>query len=105
MSARKWLVPALATLLVIGLIGGGFLALRAAFFAPTKITAFFPTATAIYPGDDVRVSGVRVGTIDSIEPQGTQTKMTIKVDHGVPVPADAQAVIVAQNLVARATSN
>ena len=100
MSARKWLVPALATLLVIGLIGGGFLALRAAFFAPTKITAFFPTATAIYPGDDVRVSGVRVGTIDSIEPQGTQTKMTIKVDHGVPVPADAQAVIVAQNLVA-----
>ena len=100
MSARKWLVAALATLLVIGLIGGGYLALRAAFFAPTKITAFFPTATAVYPGDDVRVSGVKVGTIDSIEPQGTRTKMTITVDHGVPVPADAKAVIVAQNLVA-----
>ena len=26
--------------------------------------------------------------------------MTMTVDHGVPVPADAQAVIVAQNLVA-----
>jgi len=100
MSARKWLVPALAAVLVLALIGGGYVALRAAFFAPTTITAFFPTATAIYPGDDVRVSGVKVGTIDSIEPQGTQTKMTIKVDHGVPVPADAQAVIVAQNLVA-----
>lgn len=76
MSARKWLVPALAAVLVLALIGGGYVALRAAFFAPTTITAFFPTATAIYPGDDVRVSGVKVGTIDSIEPQGTQTKMT-----------------------------
>ena len=100
MSARKWLIPALAAVLVLALIGGGFLALRAAFFASTKITAFFPAATAIYPGDDVRVSGVKVGTIDSIEPQGTQAKMTMTVDHGVPVPADAQAVIVAQNLVA-----
>ena len=100
MSARKWLIPALAAVLVLALIGGGFLALRAAFFAPTKITAFFPAATAIYPGDDVRVSGVKVGTIDSIEPQGTQTKMSMTVDRGVPVPADAQAVIVAQNLVA-----
>jgi phospholipid/cholesterol/gamma-HCH transport system substrate-binding protein len=100
MSARKWVVPAVAAVLVVALIGGGYLALRAVFFAPTKITAFFPAATAIYPGDDVRVSGVTVGTIDSIEPQGTQTKMTMSVDHGVPVPADAQAVIVAQNLVA-----
>ena len=59
-----------------------------------------PPPQAIYPGDEVRVSGVKVGTIDSIEPEGTQAKMTLKVDHGVPIPADAKAVIVAQNLVA-----
>jgi virulence factor Mce-like protein len=99
-ASRKWLVPTVAGVLVVALIGGGFLAVRALLLAPTTITAFFPTATAIYPGDDVRVSGVKVGTIDSIEPQGTQTKMTITVNHGVPVPADAKAVIVAQNLVA-----
>ena len=46
------------------------------------------------------MSGVKVGKIDSITPEGTQTKMTLKVDRGVPVPADAKAVIVAQNLVA-----
>ncbi|MGH3644011.1 MAG: MCE family protein [Mycobacterium sp.] len=98
--SRKWLAPAVAAALVVALIGGGFVAIRAAFFGPTTITAFFPTATSIYPGDDVKVSGVKVGTIDSIEPQGTRTKMTMKVDRAVPVPADAKAVIVAQNLVA-----
>jgi virulence factor Mce-like protein len=98
--ARKRLTIAVAAVLAIALIGGSFLAIRAAFFAPTTITAFFSTVTAIYPGDDVRVSGVKVGTIDSIEPQGTQAKMTMSIDRGVPVPADAKAVVVAQNLVA-----
>lgn len=66
---------------------------------PTTITALFTTATAIYPGDQVRVAGVRVGSITSIEPQGTKAKVTLAVDRGVPIPADARAVIVAQNLV------
>ncbi len=99
-TSRRWLVLAVAAVLVVALIGGSFLAIRAAFFAPTTITAFFTTATAIYPGDDVKVSGVKVGTISAIEPQGTQTKITMAVDSGVSVPADAQAVIVAQNLIA-----
>ncbi len=73
---------------------------RKTFFGPTTITAYFTTATAIYPGDDVRVAGVKVGTIASIQPQGTQAKMTLHVDRDVPIPADAKAVIVAQNLVA-----
>ncbi|MGB8794811.1 MAG: MCE family protein, partial [Mycobacterium sp.] len=34
-----------------------------------------------------------------IEPQGTKAKMTLHVDHDVPIPADAKAVIVTQNLV------
>ena len=100
MRSSKWFKLAVVAVLAIALIGGGYLAARAAFFAPTTVTAYFPTATAIYAGDDVKVSGVTVGRIDSIEPQGTRTKMTITVNHGVPVPADAKAVIVAQNLVA-----
>ena len=47
----------------------------------------------------MRVAGVKVGTIKSIEPQGTKAKMTLAVDRDVPIPADAKAVIVAQNLV------
>lgn len=68
-------------------------------FRPATITAIFTAATAVYPGDDVRVAGVKVGTIKAIEPQGTQTRLVMAVDHGVPIPSDAKAVLVAQNLV------
>jgi virulence factor Mce-like protein len=97
---RKRLVAGIAVALAIVLIAGAVWLVRNVFFGPTTITAYFPTATSIYPGDEVRVSGVKVGDIESITPEGTQTKMTLKVDHGVSVPADAKAVIVAQNLVA-----
>lgn len=100
MATRKRLVAGTAILLAIGLVAGAGYLVRQVFFGPYTITAYFPTATAIYPGDEVRVSGVAVGTIEAIKPEGTQTKMTLKVDRDVPVPADAKAVIVAQNLVA-----
>ena len=97
---RKRLVTVAAIALVALLVAGAAVLVRQVFFGPNTITAYFPTATSIYPGDEVRVSGVKVGKIDSIIPEGTQTKMIIKVDRDVPVPADAKAVIVAQNLVA-----
>ncbi|CAA0127685.1 Uncharacterised protein [Mycolicibacterium vanbaalenii] len=99
-ATRKRLVAGTTILLAITLVAGAVFLVRQVFFGPKTITAYFPTATAIYPGDDVRVAGVAVGTIDSIDPEGTQAKMTLKVDRGVPIPADAKAVIVAQNLVA-----
>jgi virulence factor Mce-like protein len=64
------------------------------------ITAYFTSATGIYPGDDLRVSGVKVGTVSSIKPTPNRAKLTLKVDHDVSIPADAKAVIVSQNLVA-----
>jgi len=97
---RKRLATALAVAQGAILVAGAAFLVRATFFGPTTITAYFSAATAIYPGDDVRVSGVKVGTIESISPEGTQTKLTLKVDHDVPIPADAKAVIVAQNLIA-----
>ncbi|MEZ0052325.1 phospholipid/cholesterol/gamma-HCH transport system substrate-binding protein [Mycobacterium sp. MAA66] len=92
----KVLAVVVAALLVIG---GGVL-VRQRFFAPQTISALFTEATGIYPGDDVRVAGVQVGTIDAITPEGTQTRLTLKVDRNISIPADAKAVIVAQNLVA-----
>ena len=97
---RQRLVTVAAVALVALLVAGVAFLVHQVFFGPTTITAYFPTATSIYPGDEVRVAGVKVGKIDSITPEGTQTKLTLKVDRGVPIPADAKAVIVAQNLVA-----
>ncbi|MGV0745919.1 MCE family protein [Mycolicibacterium sp. XJ870] len=91
-----WLAVALAAVLVVGTA----VLLRQAYFGPKTISALFTSATGVYPGDDVKVSGVKVGTIESIVPEGTQTRVTLNVDRGVPIPAEAKAVIVAQNLVA-----
>lgn len=96
---RKRLAAVTAVALVGLLLAGAAVVVRNTFFGQKTITAYFTTATAIYPHDEVRVSGVKVGTIKSIQPQGTQAKMILKVDHDVPIPADAKAVIVASNLV------
>ncbi|OBG27360.1 MCE family protein [Mycobacterium sp. 852002-51057_SCH5723018] len=97
---RNRLATVAAVVLVGLLVAGTAVLVRNTFFRPKTITAYFTTTTAIYPGDEVRVSGVKVGSIKSIHPAGTVAKMTLKVDQGVPIPAGAKAVIVASNLVA-----
>lgn len=97
---RKPLTRVAAALLVVLALAGGVLLARQTVFRPTTITAYFTSATAIYPGDEVRVAGVKVGTITSIEPAGSQARLTLSIDHGVPIRADAKAIIMAQNLVA-----
>ena len=99
MTRNRLLKLALAAVLAVALVGGVAVVVQQTFFRPKTITAYFTKTVAIYPGDEVRIAGVKVGTIDSIEPIGTQAKMTLHVDHGISVPADAKAVIVAQNLI------
>ncbi len=99
MTRNRILKLALAAVLAVALVGGVAVVIQQAFFRPNTMTAYFTKAVAIYPGDEVRIAGVKVGSIDSIEPVGTQAKMTLRVDRGVSVPADAKAVIVAQNLI------
>lgn len=64
------------------------------------ITAFFESTKGVYASDTVRVLGVQVGTISSIEAENGQSKVTMKVDRDLAVPADANALLVAQSLVA-----
>lgn len=66
----------------------------------TQVTAYFAEAVSIYPGSDVRILGVKVGTVDSVRPEGTRVKVVMTVDPGVPVPAGADAVVVVPSIVA-----
>ncbi|WP_077101660.1 MCE family protein [Mycobacterium terramassiliense] len=91
---------AIAAVLVGSLLGASAVIVRATFFRPLTITGYFSAANAIYVGDDVRVAGIKVGTITGIDPDGDRVKMILAVDSDAPIPADAKAVIVAQNLVA-----
>lgn len=67
--------------------------------APLTITGHFASAVGLYPGDNVEILGVPVGTVTSISPGFDHTAVTFTVDPGVAVPADASAVIVAPNLL------
>ena len=64
---------------------------------PLHITAYFTAAVGVYAGSDVRVLGVRVGTVDEVRPAGTQVQVKLTVD--VPVPNRVKAVIMAPSLV------
>lgn len=93
-----WLIPAIAAAVVAVVIAG-----LAVFVLPgwgkRTIHAEFVSTTGLYEGDDVRVLGVPVGRITSIEPGNDMSRVTMVVDNSVDVPADAQAVIIAQSLV------
>jgi len=91
---------ALAIVLVAVLISGLVIALgRNNLSARTTVTAYFENSNGIYPGDDVRILGVRVGKIERIDPEPKRAKITFWVDDKFKVPADAKAVIVAPSLV------
>ncbi|MBD0021716.1 MCE family protein [Gordonia pseudamarae] len=96
---KRTIMTALAAVLVVGVLAGAVFGYRA-LTGPRELTAVFPATTGIYKGDDVRVAGVKVGTITAIKPRGTTVRMTMDIDRGVKIPAQAHAVIVAQNLVA-----
>jgi virulence factor Mce-like protein len=66
----------------------------------TRITAYFSRATGVYEGSDLRVLGVKVGTVDTVLPQGDEVKVTLLLDKDVKVPKNAHAVVVAPSVVA-----
>ena len=99
MIARRRIAVAVALTLALVFVGALAYAIGNKFLGPKTINADFTSATGVYPGDEVRVLGVKVGTINAIHPVGSQVRIVMKVDRDVPIPADAKAVIVAQNLV------
>lgn len=65
----------------------------------TRITAYFTKTVGIYSGSDVRVLGIKVGTVNDVQPQGGDVRVDMTVESGVDIPSGAQAVVVAPSLV------
>ena len=65
----------------------------------THVVAYFENSNGIYAGDDVRILGVPVGRIESIEPQPTAVKVSFWFDSKYQVPADVKAAILSPTLV------
>ena len=88
-----------AVIVAAALVAGGVIVYSASH-KNTQVTAYFSEAIGVYPGSTVRVLGVPVGTVDSVQPQGTEVKVTMTVNSGVAVPADATAVVIEPSVVA-----
>ena len=89
----------IAVACVIAVVAATFAYFAYERFTTHRITAYFESATGLYPGDDVRVLGVKVGMVDSVEPQPEAVKVEMSVDSNVEIPSDAAALIIAQSLV------
>lgn len=85
-------------LIVLALVVAGVFAFTGGDDKKT-VTAFFPRTISLYEGSDVRVLGVAVGTIETVQPEGTTVKVVIEYDRTVDIPADAQAVIISPAIV------
>ena len=88
------LLAALAVLAAVGI----WVALDVA--NQIRVTAYFSRAVGVYPGSDVQVLGVKVGTVDSVTPRGEQVEVVLSIDADAPVSSSTGAVVIAPSVVA-----
>jgi phospholipid/cholesterol/gamma-HCH transport system substrate-binding protein len=84
---------------LVAVLIGGVYTLYSSNGGGRKIVGYFTSAVGLYPGDQVRIIGVPVGTIDSIEPRPADVKITMSISDDVKIPKDAKALIMSPNLV------
>lgn len=66
-----------------------------------RVAALFPNASGVTAGTDVRVAGMKVGTVTglSLDPQSYQVKVNIALDPSVKLPSDSSAAITSEGLL------
>ena len=50
------------------------------------VVAYFSDTLALYPGDKIQIMGVKVGTIESIDPAGDRMKVTFDYENNSRCP-------------------
>ena len=100
LAADPTLVGALTVLIVIVAVFLAYNANTGLPFVPTyRLSVQVPNADSLVRGNDVRVGGIRVGTVESVEPvqheDGTATaKVNLKLDKTVdPLPVDTEVSV------------
>jgi len=61
--------------------------------SPTTLTTQFADASGLYPGFEVELNGVPVGTVTSTALTKTATKVTMRINPGTMVPSDVQSSV------------
>ncbi|TVV73704.1 outer membrane lipid asymmetry maintenance protein MlaD [Sphingomonas solaris] len=66
-----------------------------------RVTALFPNASGVAVGTDVRVAGLKVGTVaeQKLDPQSFQVDVTLALDPTLKMPKDSSAAITSEGLL------
>ena len=90
----------LAVALVLLIVAGGVVSFGA-YRALNRfhVVAYFDNSNGLFANDEIRILGVPVGRIETIEPQPQRVKITFWIDDKYKVPADAKAAIISPQLV------
>lgn len=97
-TSKTWLKRGAFAMLSVALVGG-LLYWVWPSRGTYKIVGHFASAVGLYPGDDVRILGVKAGRISAVEPREGDVKVTMEMPDKFKVPEGAQAIIMAPNLV------
>ncbi|MET7770107.1 MCE family protein [Nocardia sp. NPDC005366] len=65
----------------------------------TTVTAAFDNAAGLYVGNAVAVLGMPVGKVTAVQPRGSHVEVTLEIESGVSIPADATAVTLSTSVL------
>ena len=66
-----------------------------------EMKARFTSVEGLKVGDDVRISGIKVGSVmaQTLDPEYFQAIVSMSIDHGVELPEDTDAAIASEGLL------
>jgi phospholipid/cholesterol/gamma-HCH transport system substrate-binding protein len=68
-----------------------------------RVNALFTETGLLVPNADVRISGVNIGTVTSVQTKGVNSLVTLDIDHEyAPIPADTRAILRQKTLLGEA---
>lgn len=66
-----------------------------------EVIARFTTVGGLKPGSDVRMSGIKVGTVSKqvLDPQSYLAEVTLSIDDSIQLPIDSSAAVSSEGLL------
>ncbi|MFN4100250.1 MAG: outer membrane lipid asymmetry maintenance protein MlaD [Pararhodobacter sp.] len=105
MTYRIWEIALGAAVMAVAVVFVVF-ALRTTGTALTEsqgypLNATFRSAEGVRPGTEVRLAGVRIGSVTglSLDPQSFRAQVTVSVSQGLELPADSTIQVASEGLL------
>ena len=95
LRVRLVVAGAVAALVVSGIA----FALTSGGESTMTISARFATAPGLFMGNQVKILGMRVGSVTSVTPGPTYVTVQMEIPSSTKIPSDAQAFVMAPNIV------